>query len=136
MFSRRPLVWEDARTHEPLSDLSTEDCLTRPEDNIHEPLSDLKREVCSTIAEPVVQVAVRLVEQERGLELQVNSPESTSATMLPITNAIEAANVLKIEDLSAKPAAEVSEALSDLKRDVCSTKTEAMLSVRVRLDEQ
>ena len=64
----------------------------------------------------VFQVAVRVVEQERGLELQVNSPESTLTTMLPIVNVIEAARVLKIEDFSARLEAKVSEAPTPLTR--------------------
>jgi len=45
----------------------------------------------------MVQVAVRVVEQERGLELQIICPEFTLATMLPIVTVIEAAADLKTE---------------------------------------
>jgi hypothetical protein len=44
--------------------------------------------------EAIVQAAVRVVEQERGLELQVSCPESTLATILPIVIEIESATVL------------------------------------------
>jgi len=76
-------------------------------------------------AEPVIQVAVRVVEQERGLELQINSPESTFATMLPIVMVIAAANVLNMEFLSAKLEAAVRELLSNLNIEVFSTRIEA-----------
>ena len=58
---------------------------------------DLNREVLSAKLEVVVMDAVRLVEQERGLELQTSFPESTLATMLPIVNAIESERALMIE---------------------------------------
>ena len=70
----------------------------------------------------MVQARVRVVEHERGLELQVNCPEFTLATMLPIVNASDAAKVLKIEDFSRRLEARVSEPVRDLKRAVCSTK--------------
>jgi len=76
-------------------------------------------------AEPVIQVAVRVVEQERGLELQINFPESTFATMLPIVMIIAAANVLNMEFLSAKLEAAVRELLSNLNIEVFSTRIEA-----------
>ena len=56
-------------------------------------------------------VTVRVVEQEWGLELQVNCPEFTLATMLPIVKAIEAANVLKSENFSARLEAKPTEAV-------------------------
>ncbi len=76
-------------------------------------------------AESVIQVAVRVVEQERGLELQINFPESTFATMLPIVMIIAAANVLNMEFLSAKLEAAVRELLSNLNIEVFSTRIEA-----------
>jgi hypothetical protein len=89
---------------------------------------DLSSELFSAKAEVVVRVAVRVVEQERGLELQVNCPEFTLATMLPIVTAIEAAMTLKIEDLSTKLEAELSEPLSDLRIEVILAKAEAEVS--------
>jgi len=80
----------------------------------------------------VFQDAVRVVEQERGLELQVNSPESTLTTMLPIVNVIEAARVLKIEDLSARLEATDNEPVNDLNRETCSTRPEATDNEPVR----
>jgi hypothetical protein len=68
-----------------------------------------------------------MVEQERGLELQVNSPESTLATMLPIVIAIEAASDLKIEFFSTRPEVEASEPLSNLKIEVFSANDEAIV---------
>jgi len=80
----------------------------------------------------VFQVAVRVVEQERGLELQVNCPEFTLATMLPIVNVIEAARVLKIEDLSTILDATANEPVKDLKREKCSTILEAAVNEPVK----
>jgi len=85
----------------------------------------LKNEDVRAGAEPVIQVAVRVVEQERGLELQINFPESTFATMLPIVMVIAAANVLNMEFLSAKLEAAVRELLSNLNIEVFSTRIEA-----------
>jgi len=81
----------------------------------------------------MVQVAVRVVEQERGLELQVNFPEFTLATMLPIVSVIEAAMVLKIEVFSTKLEAELSEPLSDLNIAVILAKVEAEVNDPVKL---
>ena len=81
----------------------------------------------------MVQVAVRVVEQERGLELQVNFPEFTLATMLPIVIVIEAAMTLKIEVFSTKLEAELSEPLSDLNIAVILAKVEAEVNDPVKL---
>jgi len=81
----------------------------------------------------MVQVAVRVVEQERGLELQVNFPEFTLATMLPIVSVIEAAMVLKIEVFSTKLETELSEPLSDLNIAVILAKFEAEVNDPVKL---
>jgi hypothetical protein len=51
----------------------------------------------------MVHVPVRVVEQERGPELQTSFPESTLATMLPIVIAIEPEKALTIEFFSARP---------------------------------
>ena len=59
----------------------------------------------------MVQDAVRVAEQERGLELQTSSPESTFTTMLPIVNATEAARVLKMEDTCERLEARFREAV-------------------------
>ncbi len=83
----------------------------------------MNSELFSAKAEVVVRVAVLVVEQERGLELQVNCPEFTLATMLPIVIVIEAAMVLKIEVFSTKLEAEFSEPLSDLKKFETRVKT-------------
>ena len=85
----------------------------------------MKNEDVRAGAEPVIQVAVRVVEQERGLEWQINFPESTFATMLPIVMVMAAANVLNMEFLSAKLEAAVRELLSNLNIEVFSTRIEA-----------
>jgi hypothetical protein len=69
-----------------------------------------------------------VVEQERGLELQVNCPEFTFATMLPIVSVIEAAMTLKIEVFSTKLETEFSEPLSNLNIEVILAKAEAEVS--------
>jgi hypothetical protein len=111
----RPLVSEPARDREPDSDLKSELFSARAETKVTEPDRDLKREIFSARPEATVQVAVRVVEQERGLELQVNCPEFTLATMLPIVNVIEAAMALKIELFSTKLETELNEPVNDLK---------------------
>ncbi len=73
----------------------------------------------------MVKVALREVEQERGLELQITFPESTLATMLPIVIAIDPANVLKIEFFAAKVEGSVSEPVRDLKNDLFSARLDA-----------
>jgi len=98
-----------------------------------EPLRDLNSELRPATPEPRFQVAVRWVEQERGLELQVNCPEFTLATMLPIVNVIEAASPLKIEVFSTKLETELSEPLSDLNIEVILAKAEAEVSDPLRL---
>src|SRR5207244_2395996 len=80
-----------------------------------EPDRDLSREVCSTRPEVIVKVEVRLAEHERGLELQISFPESTLATMLPITNVIEAASVL------------MRELFFTINKSKCSTKTPSIV---------
>jgi len=92
------------------------------------PVRALNRELFPAIPEPIFQVAVRGVEQERGLELQVNCPEFTLATMLPIAKAIEAASVLKKKFFSTRLEAKVSEPLSDLKIEIFLAKVEARVS--------
>jgi len=73
-----------------------------------------------------------VVEQERGLELQVNLPESTFATILPIVIVIAAANVLNMEFLSAKLEATVRELLSTLKIEIFSAKVETRVREPLR----
>jgi len=82
--------------------------------------------------ELVVQVAVRVVEQERGLELHVNFPEFTLATMLPIVIVIVAASVLKIELFSTRFKARDRELLSNLKIDVFSPRVDASVREPLR----
>jgi len=94
---------------------------------------DLSSELFSAKAEVVVRVAVRVVEQERGLELQVNFPEFTLATMLPIVSVIEAASALKIEVFSAKLETELSEPLSNLNIEVILAKAETEVTDPLRL---
>jgi len=101
----RPLISDPASENEPDPDLTIEDFLAKPE--------------------TIFQVAVAVVEQERGLELQVNFPEFTLATMLPIVIAIEPVNVLMTEFFSARLEVEASEPLSDLRNEVFSAKVEA-----------
>jgi len=103
-----PLVSEAVRESEPLRGLNSELRLATPELRF--------------------QVAVRGVEQERGLELQVNCPEFTLATMLPIVSVIEAASALKIEVFSTKLETELSEPLSDLNIEVILAKAETEVS--------
>ena len=98
-----------------------------------EPLRDLNSELCPATPEPRFQVAVRWVEQERGLELQVNCPEFTLATMLAIVNMIEAASVLRMELFLTMLEAKVSEPLSDLKIEDFSAKVDAKVSEPLRL---
>src|SRR6266702_1174274 len=92
----------------------------------------LKIEDSSASPEATVQVAVRVVEQERGLELQVSPPEFTLATMLPVANVIETAIPLKIEALLAKPEPTVQVALIDLNREDFSTKPEVTVNEPLR----
>jgi len=161
-FSAKPEII----VHPLLRDLKNEDFSARLEAKDSEPVKalvmplvseavreDLNSELCPATPEPRFQVAVRWVEQERGLELQVNCPEFTLATMLAIVNMIEAASVLrmelfltmleakvseplsdlKIEDFSAKVDAKVSEPLSDLKIEDFSAKVDAKVSEPLRL---
>ena len=86
---------------------------------------DLNKEFFSARFETVVQEAVRVVEQERGLELQVTCPESTLATMLPIVIEIESDSVLNREFFSVREDAKFSEPVSALKRELCLTKEDA-----------
>ena len=60
--------------------------------------------------------------------MQVNCPEFTLATMLPIVSVIEAAIALKIEAFSTKLETELSEPLSDLNIEVILAKAEAGVS--------
>src|SRR6266581_4654624 len=91
LFSARP----EAKDSEPVRDLKSEDLSTKLEAEDSEPLNalviplvseavreseplrDLNSELRPVTPEPRFQVAVRGVEQERGLELQVNCPEFT-----------------------------------------------------------
>src|SRR6266852_516200 len=98
-----------------------------------EPVRDLERESCLATPEAILQVAVRVVEQERGLELQVNAPEFTLATTLPVVNVIEAAMALKIEACLAKPEATDNEPARNLESEVCSTTPEKMVSEALKL---
>jgi len=117
-----------ATVNELARDLNREVCSAKPEATVNELDNDLNSESCLAMPEVRAQVAVKLVEHERGLELQVSDPEFTFATMLPIVNAIEAANVLKIEDFSARLAAKVNELVRDLNSAVCSTNAEATVN--------
>ena len=80
----------------------------------------------------MVKVAVSVVEQERGLELQITFPESTLATMLPIVIAIDPANVLKIEFFVARVEGSVSESVRDLKKVLFSARLDAKENEPVR----
>ncbi|HEV2118967.1 MAG TPA: hypothetical protein VGS11_02495 [Candidatus Bathyarchaeia archaeon] len=73
----------------------------------------------------IVQVAVRLVEQERGLELQIIFPESTFATILPSVIAIEAESVLRIPLFTVTVEVNVSEPVRDLKSEFFSARLAA-----------
>jgi hypothetical protein len=116
------------------------------------PLRDLKKEVCLVALERIFQLAVTLVEQERGLELHTSFPESTLAAMFPVANAIESPNALnneffspgfeailseplrdrKKESLSPRLETRAIEALKDLRNEVCSTKLETEVRALLR----
>jgi len=102
----------------------------------NEPVNDLYIEKCFARTEARVHVAVRVVEQERGLELQVNDPEFTFAITLPIVSPIEAVIPLEIESLLASPEASFSELVRDLWREVCSTKPETTANDPLRLSRR
>jgi hypothetical protein len=91
----------------------------------NEPDKDLMNEDLSEKPEAIFQVAVWVVEQERGLELQISFPEFTLAIMLPIVIAIEPVTVLKTVILSRRLDAEASEPLNDLMNEAFSAKLEA-----------
>ncbi|HZY93846.1 MAG TPA: hypothetical protein VFE98_03175 [Candidatus Bathyarchaeia archaeon] len=99
----------------------------------NEPVKDLNREDFSAKLEAILQVAVRLVEQERGLELQVSFPEFTLAIMLPIVIEIEPASVLKIEFFSVRPEPIVKEDVRDLRIIFFSTRFEARVRTPLKL---
>jgi len=142
---KRPLVSEIVRDSEPVKDLNKEFALARLEARDSEPVKDLNNEAFSAkteaifhelvrdlnredrLAKPeaIFQVAVRAVEQERGLELQVSTPESTLATMLPIVIVIAATIVLKIELFSSRLEESVREVLRNLNIEVFSVRIEA-----------
>src|SRR6266571_5252840 len=101
-----------------------------------EPVRDLERESCLATPEATVQVAVRVAEQERGLELQVNAPEFTLATTLPVVNVNEAAMALNIEACLAKPEATDNEPVRDLNREDLSTRPEPILHETLKLSRR
>ena len=115
-----------------MNDLNRADFSTRPETELSKRLSDLNREDFSERSEVTVKCTVRLVEQERGFELQINVPEFTLTTMFPIVIVIEAARVLKIEVFSAKLEAEVKELARDLKREDTLARLDTELSESLR----
>ena len=65
--------------------------------------------------------------------MQINDPEFTLTTVLPVAKVIDAAIDLKIEACFARPVAKDSEPARVLNRAVCSTKLEAIASEAVRL---
>jgi len=73
-----------------------------------------------------------VVEQERGLELHVNIPESTLATILPIVIVIAATSVLKIELFSTRFEARDREPLRDLNVEVILARVESEVSDPLR----
>ena len=75
----------------------------------------------------IVKVAVKVVEQERGLELQIIFPEFTLATMLPMVIVIEAAKFLRRELFSARFDVKDSDPVRDLKKEAFSRKLDARL---------
>jgi len=93
-----------------------------------EPDKDLMNEDLSAKPEAIFQVAVWVVEQERGLELQITFPEFTLATMLPKVIAIEPVRVLKTESFATRLEAEASEPLSDLRKEAFSARLEAKVT--------
>ncbi len=90
-----------------------------------DPTRDLNSKLFSTKAETVPKFEVGLIEQERGLELQITFPEFTFATMLPVVIEIEPASVLKMEFFSERPEAEVKELARDLMNADFSRKLDA-----------
>ena len=80
----------------------------------------------------MLQVAVGAVEQERGVELQVNFPESTLATMLPVVMLIDVVNVLKIEFFSERLEAIVKDEVRNLKIEFFSARLEAEVNELLR----
>ncbi len=115
-------------------------------------LRDRKKDACFARLDTIFQLAVTVVEQDRGLVLQTSFPESTFATRLPIVIVIESVSVLKIpffaapldalvkapvsdlknENLSARLEADASEALALLRKAVCSARFEAEVSAPLR----
>jgi hypothetical protein len=101
----------EATFNAPVRDLNNELFSAKLEVRVKAPIRDLKREDLSTKPEAIAQVEVRMVEHERGLELQISFPESTLATMLPVVIVTEAVSVLRIEFFSARPEARFTAAV-------------------------
>ena len=81
----------------------------------------------------MVHVAVRVVEQERGLELQVNCPEFTLATMLPMVMATEPARVREIAARRDTFESSCSEEVKDLKIETACARLESVVIDAVKL---
>ncbi len=90
----------------------------------NEPDMALENEDFSATPEESPREPDRLVEQERGLVLKINFPESTLATMLPIVNVIETARVLKKEFFSTRLETRLRDPVSVLKNEFLSAKVE------------
>lgn len=76
----------------------------------------------------MLRFALAEVEQERGLVLQINLPESTLPTRLPGAIVIESVKVLKSEFFSLKVEADAREPPRDLKKDNFSARLEVLAS--------
>jgi len=70
-----------------------------------------------------------LAEHERGLELQINFPESTLATMLPNVIVIEPTSVLRNESVFARLETGLREPVRVLKNEFFSAKVATEPSV-------
>jgi hypothetical protein len=144
-FLPRALVSEPVRDSEPKSDLARPLAseATRPNELVNDlliplisdpvgkidPFRDLENESFSATARDSPSDPEMVVEQERGLELQIIFPESTFATMLPIVNVIEAANVLMKMFFSTRLVTRPSEPGSVLKNEFFSEKVDTKPSV-------
>ena len=88
-------------------------------------LRDLRKKDSFVKVEAMFTFVVTVVEQERGLELQISFPELTLATMLPMVDVMESLRVLKMEFFSARLDARLRKALRDLKKEDFSARFEA-----------
>jgi hypothetical protein len=91
-------------------------------------LSVLKKEVCLARLEAVFKFPAKVVEHERGLELQASFPESTLAARLPVVIVIEPVRALKTEFFSPSVEPRFSESLRALNSEFFPRRFEAEAS--------